>query len=159
MVSHKMKGKMGMNNNKRNVFLRNTIKIIMIPIVLVVAFFLQSCVVSQIQRTQYLSDPSNYISISGAAKVIGYLDDKKRLVIELDTTNPKLDGNLFVLDGSNLIIVQNNGIDSLLQVGDEIELITAPKYFWDGYEYPIAALESNGIVFRDFATGFNNIQH
>ena len=79
--------------------------------------------------------------------------------IALDTTNPKLDGNLFVLDGSNLIIVQNNGIDSLLQVGDEIELITAPKYFWDGYEYPIDALESNGIVFLDFATGFNNIQH
>ena len=154
-----MKGKMGMNNNKRNVFLRNTIKIIMIPIVLVVAFFLQSCVVSQVQRTQYLSDPSNYISISGVMAKISYSDDKSQLFISLNDINHKLDGDCFVLDGSNLIIVQNNGIDSLLQVGDEIELITAPKYFWDGYVYPIAALESNGIVFLDFATGFNNIQH
>ena len=148
-----------MNCNKEKVFLRKAVMIIMVPIVLVVTFLLPSCVVSQVQRAQYLSDPSNYISITGVVKVIDYSDDKKTLYILFDTTKPKLDSTLFVLDGSNLLIAQNNGIDSLLQVGDEIELITAPKYFWDGYEYPIAALESNGIVFLDFATGFNNIQH
>ena len=148
-----------MNCNKEKVFLRKAVMIIMVPIVLSVAFLLQSCVVSQVQRAQYLADQSNYSTINGIVAKISYSDDKSQLFISLDGINLKLDGNCFVLDGNNLNIVQNNGIDSMLHVGDEIELITAPKYFWDGYEYPIAALESNGIVFLDFATGFNNLQH
>ena len=70
-----------MTCNKANAFLRKAEMLILVPVVLVVTFLLPSCVVSQVQRAQYLSDPSNYISITGVVKVIDYSDDKKTLYI------------------------------------------------------------------------------
>ena len=73
-----------MNCNKEKVFLRKAVMIIMVPIVLSVAFLLQSCVVSQVQRAQYLADQSNYSTINGIVAKISYSDDKSQLFISLD---------------------------------------------------------------------------
>lgn len=154
MVFSKVEHEKKMNSEKKPFCLI----VIILFIIILATVIMHSCGVSQRQRTKYLSMKSNFVTICGVVTKISYSDDKKQLFISLDHFKPKLDGNCFVLEGSNLIIAQNNGIDLLLNVGDEIELITAPQYFWDGYCFPIAELKNQGVVFLDFLTGFNNIQ-
>ena len=43
-----------------------------------------------------------------------------------------------------LRIAQDNGIDTKIKIGDQVEFITAPRYFYDGYIMPIVAISVNG---------------
>ena len=54
------------------------------------------------------------------------------------------------------MIAQDNGIDQKLQMGKQIEFISTPKYFGDGYVMPIVEIVVDGEVLLSFEQGQQN---
>ena len=68
-----------------------------------------------------------------------------------------LDDKFFKIVGRSLEIVKANKIDDKLKIGKTITIITAPKYFGDGYVMPIVAISINGEDLLDFEEGYNSL--
>ena len=56
-----------------------------------------------------------------------------------------------------MVIVQNNGIEQKINVGDRVEFVSAPRYFGDGYVMPIVQISVDGEELLSFDTGFVNL--
>lgn len=98
----------------------------------------------------------NYIEVSGVVIYMKYSDDHTELCIAFSDMDRKLDDRSFEIVGENLRIVEKNGIDDKIKIGDRVTFITAPKYFGDGYVMPIVAISANGESLLDFDEGFKN---
>ena len=71
--------------------------------------------------------------------------------------NPRFDDDSFKIVGDNLLIAQNNGVDKKIRIGDRVDFITAPRYFGDGYVFPIVGLSINNDELLNFEDGFYNL--
>ena len=116
---------------------------------------LSSCWSSE--KIEYYSEKDNYISVTGTVTHIQYNEDFTVLHIGLDELSPALDDNAFKIVGENLKTVQDNHIDDKLKTGEQITIITAPKYFGDGYVLPIVSISINGENLLDFEEGYTNL--
>ena len=70
--------------------------------------------------------------------------------------NPQFDDSCFKITGGNYNLMQELGMDSLIQIGGHVEFVSAPEYFGDGYVMPIVAISVNGVVFLEFKERFPN---
>jgi len=128
------------------------ITIITITCILFVLF----CACNLSEKIEYYSQKENYISVTGIVSNINYNEDSTTLYIDLSELSPVLDDTCFKIVGENLEIVKANKIDDRLKTGERITLITAPKYFGDGYVMPIVAISISGENLLDFEKGYKN---
>ena len=108
------------------------------------------------KERQYYSEPDNYITATGTVTHIKYNEEKDALYLGLEQMSYKFSDNSFKIVGKNLIIAQENGLDQKLQEGKQIEFISAPRYFGDGYVMPIVGLTVDGEVLLTFEQGYSN---
>lgn len=135
---------------------KETLKLIMITsIVCIMVTFFCSC--SSTEKRKYYSQKENYISVEGTISSIEYNQDLTALYFEFSELSPVLDDTCFKIVGENLQIVQSNGIDNKLEIGEKINFITAPRYFGDGYVMPIVSISTNEEVLLGFEEGYDNL--
>ena len=125
-----------------------------IPFLFIFFLLYNSC--EMVQEVPYYSDKNNYIILNGIVDYIRYSDDGKTLYLRFSDLDPDFSDCPFKIVGKNLKIAQKNGIDEKMEIGDEVEFITAPRYFGDGYIVPIAGISVDGEVLLDFEQGYEN---
>lgn len=121
---------------------------------IVLSGLLTSCL--SIRYRIYYPVKDNYIEVSGVVIYMKYNKDHTELHIAFSDMDRKLDDRTFKIVGENLRIVEKNGIDDKIKIGDRVTFVTAPKYFGDGYVMPIVAISANGESLLDFDEGFKN---
>lgn len=117
-------------------------------------FLSTSCTSRKMQY--YYSQKSNYVDATGVVSHISYNEDKSALYLGFSDLSPQFDDNSFKIVGDNLQIVQQNGIDKKIEIGDHIRFITAARYFGDGYMMPIVGITVDGEELLSFDDGFVN---
>lgn len=105
----------------------------------------------------YYSQESNYVNATGIVTHIAYDEDEPALYLGFSDLNPEFDDINFKIVGDNLSIVQENGIDEKIEIGDRIDFVSAPRYFGDGYVMPIVEISVNEEKLLDFDKGFENL--
>ncbi|MGM9668972.1 MAG: hypothetical protein ACI3VZ_04360 [Faecousia sp.] len=104
----------------------------------------------------YYSRKDNYVNASGIVTHISYNEDRSALYLGFSDLNPQFCDNSFKIVGENLLIVQQNGIDEKIEIGDQVGFITAARYFGDGYVMPIVELSVKEEELLNFEDGFAN---
>ena len=129
-------------------------KYLLTGFLLCLLLFSSSC--TERKMKEYYAQESNYISAKGIVTHIAYNEDRSALYFGFSDLEPKFDDDSFKIVGDNLPIVQQNGIDEKISIGDEVTFITAPRYFGDGYVMPLVAISINGEELLGFDQGFVN---
>ncbi len=137
---------------KRNFDLKKAVLVLYLLCLLV---FSTSCAAEKMK--DYYSRKSNYVNATGVVTHISYNEDGSALYLGFSDLNPQFDDNSFKIVGDNLSIVQQNGIDGKLEIGDQVDFITAARYFGDGYVMPIVELTINGEELLSFEEGVSNL--
>ena len=109
-----------------------------------------------VREVKYYSQRDNYVNAVGTVTHIAYSEDNMELCLGFSELTPTFDDTDFEIVGENLRIAQDNGIDTKIKIGDQVEFITAPRYFYDGYIMPIVAISVNGECLLEFEEGFGN---
>lgn len=117
--------------------------------------FSTSCTAQKMK--DYYSQKSNYMNATGIVTHISYNEDRSALYLGFSELNPQFDDNSFKIVGDNLPIVQQNGIDQKIKIGDQVDFVTATRYFGDGYVMPIVEISVNGEKLLNFEDGFANL--
>ena len=109
---------------------------------------------------EYYSDKANYIRVEGTVSHFRYTSHSKtKLYLAFDdVTDSRLEHKDFVMEGNNLTIAQEQGLDEKVTIGSRVSFVTAPKCFYDGCVLPIAALSIDGEDLLLFDEGFENLQ-
>ena len=115
------------------------------------------CSCNASKKIAYYSQIGGYISVSGTVSNVKYNEDTTALYIDLSELSPVLDDTCFKIIGENLNVVRANSIDNKLKIGEQITIITAPKYFGDGYVMPIVAISIGDEKFLEFEEGYKNL--
>mgnify|MGYP001861264370 CR=1 FL=1 len=117
--------------------------------------FSTSCTAGKMKG--YYAQKSNYVNATGNVTHISYNEDRSALYLGFSDLNPQFDDNSFKIVGDNLPIVQQNGIDEKIEIGDQVEFISAARYFGDGYVMPIVEISINEEELLSFEEGFPNL--
>lgn len=110
-----------------------------------------------IKLQEYYSQKENYVNATGTVSYFSYNDDCTSLYLDFSELTPAFDDTCFKIVGNNLLIVKSNGIDEKIQLGDQVDFVTAPKYFGDGYVMPIVAITVDGENLLGFDEGLVNL--
>lgn len=113
----------------------------------IVIFFLGA---SHFWMLPYYKDTSNYETHTITIIDISYYEDF--ILIQCD-----LGYEYFSISGRNNKYVVNQNIESNINNGDQINVVTALAYFGDGYTYPIVGIEKNGVIYLDSEQGVENL--
>lgn len=127
-------------------------KRLMLLLVLCITVFLSSCTLDE--KVAYYSESGNYITATGTVTHIKYDENKDILYLGFEELTPGFSDNAFKIVGKNLLTAQENGIDEKLKIGKQIEFISAPRYFGDGYVMPIVEITVDGEVLLAFEQGY-----
>lgn len=85
-----------------------------------------------------------------------YIDEERLTVgLVLDHNNMNFD-KYFIIQAKNYEILEDKGFLELLDKGLEIEIVSAPGYFGDGWNYPIVEIKIDNVTYLDFTVGFEN---
>ena len=122
---------------------------------LAVSFLMVSC--SSRKEYMYYADRENYICITGTVCHVLLSENETELFIAFDNMSCQLSDNCFKLAGENLRTVQKNLDGKDLALGDQLEFITAPRYFGDGYVMPIVSLVYGETELLAFEEGVDNL--
>ena len=137
-------------------------KILVILLAAIIPLALCSCAIfaiKELNEYSYYSDVSNYESIRATVDEIHYKDDESRIIINVsDIEAPSTYDSSFRIKGANYNVVIENGIMDKLAEGDEIEIVSAPAYFGDGYIYPIVSLTVGDEELLSFDVGVENLK-
>lgn len=117
--------------------------------------FSTSCTARKMK--DYYSQKSNYVNATGIVTHISYNEDRLALYLGFSDLNPQFDDNSFKIVGDNLPIVQQHGIDEKIEIGDQVDFITASRYFGDGYVMPIVEISINEEELLSFEEGVPNL--
>ena len=109
------------------------------------------------KMADYYSERNNYVEAVGTVTDISYNAEAGALYLSFSDLEPAFDDICFKIVGENLVIVQNNGIEQKINVGDRVEFVSAPRYFGDGYVMPIVQISVDGEELLSFDTGFVNL--
>jgi len=128
-------------------------------VALVIIFICMSASLSACQASQmreYYATESNYVTAFGTVAFFSMNEAEKALYIDFLTTTPTFDDTCFKIVGNNYDLVLERGIGDFLQNGSQIEFITAPRYFGDGYVMPIVSMSADGETILAFDEGYEN---
>jgi len=132
-----------------------------IALLLITALCMTSCAIFEAswdtKAEKYYSDQANFVERCAVVTHIQQSDDGK---IYMEVEQPDGFSDVcFKLDGASSKIAKDNGFITEVQVGDEITFISAPRYFGDGYVYPIVSLSKEGKVYLSFDVGYENLMN
>lgn len=130
-------------------------RIAIVIFLLCLLVFSTSCTAQKMK--DYYSQESNYINATGIVTHISYNEDRSALYLGFSELNPQFDDNSFKIVGDNLPIVQQNGIDQKIKIGDQVDFVTATRYFGDGYIMPIVEISVKEEKLLNFEDGFPNL--
>lgn len=125
-------------------------------IVIALLHLLILCACDSEKKEQYYSEKNNYVNATGIVTHIKYNESEDMLYLGFSDLKPTFDDDTFKIVGDNLSIVQANGIDEKIAIGTEMEFVTAPKYYGDGYVMPIVAITVDGEQLLEFEEGYVN---
>lgn len=118
---------------------------------------------------KYYAQVENYIAVEGTIDhlIIDYLlddDGCEGVYIGFSDVEGQsgsvdyLEGYSFVIEGENLRIVKEKGIDQKIKMGDRIKFVTAPRCFGDGYFLPIVSITTaDGETLLESEEGIPNL--
>lgn len=130
-------------------------KAVLLLYLLCLLVFSTSCTAGKMK--DYYAQKSNYVNATGIVTHISYNEDRSALYLGFSDLNPQFDDNSFKIVGDNLPIVQQNGIDEKIEIGDQVDFITAARYFGDGYVMPIVEISVNEEELLSFEDGVPNL--
>lgn len=126
------------------------------------AIFLLSCLLSSCylaaKEKEYYAHKENYVTAVGTITFINYNEEKTALYLGFSDLTPRFSDDSFKIVGDNFLTVQGNGIDKKVQIGKQVEFVSATRYFGDGYVMPIVAISVDGEVLLSFDEGYDNFQ-
>lgn len=128
--------------------------IIIVLLALVLTFGLCSC--KSMAMNEYYANRDNYVSASGTVDFLNYNEDSTTLYIGFSEVSPVFADTCFKITGDNLKIARKNGIDEKLTTGTSVTFVSAPKYYGDGYVFPMIAISIRNDCVLDADVGFNN---
>ena len=98
---------------------------------------------------KYYSDDSNYEEVTGIVKE--KLDSEEmKVMVTTEWHHYRSDTESRYI---RFTLLSHSALSEYINVGDEITLISAPKYFYDGQTLPIIALKKDGEVLLSFEEG------
>ena len=110
---------------------------------------------------QYYSEISNYEELEGIILNFEEIKGEDDLFIEIEFENEKIHDHYLYhplrVMSKNKEVLKKNGFFENVSIGDKIKIVTASRYFYDGYRIPIVAIECDNIVYLDFQTGRENL--
>ncbi len=126
-------------------------------ILLILLFSIASCQGgNKIVQQEYYQTKENYIECRGQITFINYDDRCVYLGIEILNNDGLFSDDCFKIQGQNFLVVKDNGFIDEIDIGDEVVFISAPRYFGDGYVYPIVSIKKESKIYLDFDIGYNN---
>ena len=127
---------------------------IIIACIFIAVYLFSSC--NKKIKIDYYSKEENYIIARGTLVHMKYSDDSSVLYLGFSDLEPAFADTAFKIVGNNLNIAKKNGINEKLEMGKTIEFITAPRYWGDGFVYPIVAITVDGKTLLEFEEGLPN---
>ena len=134
---------------------RGTVALSAVLLLFMIALILISC--GQKKKLAYYADTDNYITVTSTVSYAKLSEDASSLYLAFDDMSLQLSDNCFKVVGNNLKSLQKELGDNTLKVGDQIEFVTAPKYFGDGYVMPIVAMKRDGVELLSFDDGVREL--
>ncbi len=112
-----------------------------------------------IGRGDYYADPNNYRELDCKIVEVDTDYDGKSIYLSLEHNSDEFeDGENFVINGENLRVARENGVNDILKKDNVITVKAAPGEFsGPGSGYSIAGLSCGGKDYLPFEVGLNNI--
>lgn len=131
-----------------------------LAIIPLLSILLSSCYLAYLTpwEKEYYAHRENYVTATGTITFIKYNEEQSALYFSFSDLTPGFPDHMFKIVGENLLTAQENGIDEKIYVGKQVEFVSAPKYFGDGYIMPIIAITVDDEVLLPFNEGFENFQ-
>ena len=110
----------------------------------------------------YYSDKNNFVEVTALCESLYLHESGPRYYINVkNMTYEKTDScefsdYSFVVNRLNSVILKEADIEKKITPGTTFKFVSAPRYFGDGYDCPIVAIEVDGEVLLDFETGYKN---
>ena len=134
---------------KTKIILAIVFCIVFLLIIGLIAFsvFTLSCGLLENKMCEYYSDDNNYQQVRG---VVTETVNEHVIVVEILS-----DSEDFIKYGNKVQfeICSNESVGRQIMVGDNIEFISAPKYFYNGNKLPIVQIVLDDIEYLDFLDG------
>lgn len=116
------------------------------------------------REREYYSDKNNFVTVEAECVEIctnewspgQYFINVKDMVYQ-ETESCKFVSRSFVVNEENSKILSDAIVERRLVSGTTIVFKSAPRYFGDGYIYPMVSLEIDGEVILDFDVGYRNL--
>lgn len=115
---------------------------------------LSSCTNAKID---YYSLKANYVDAVGTVESISYNEDYASIYFNFTDIAPSFDNTCFKIVGQNVKIVLEKDIYAKIQIGDQVQFVTAPRHFGDGYIMPIVSISVEGEELLTFEDGYRNL--
>ena len=109
------------------------------------------------KQREYYHVQDNYVSVTGTVCHMQYNDEETALHLAFEDMSVEFSDNNFKLEGENLTLVRERGIDEKIAIGDTVTFVSAPRYVGDGYDMPIVAMETADTVLLAFDEGYENL--
>lgn len=125
--------------------------------IFLVTFLLSSCYLTA-KEQEYYAHKENYVTAVGTITFMNYNEEKTALYLGFSDLTPRFSDDCFKIVGENFHTVEKNGINEKIQIGKQVEFVSATRYFGDGYVMPIVAISVDGEVLLSFDEGFDIFQ-
>ena len=110
-----------------------------------------------VQEYKYYSNEENFMEITSEINHIVWSHSEQRVTIGLSDVPETFSDNCFDIDGDSFsIVVENNG-EEYLKLGTSVTIITAPRYFGDGYIMPIVAIKTGEQELLNYEDGYKGL--
>lgn len=120
-----------------------------------VCVILASC--KPAEKAEYYSDPDHYVTATGTITFLNCDEDNEIVYIGFSDLSPAFSDSCFKISGKNYERIHENGLLEVLDLGQQITFMSAPKYFGDGYVMPIVSITVEGNTYLDFEEGVANL--
>ena len=107
------------------------------------------------EEYNYYKNVNNYVYASGQLDNYRFYEDS--LYISINDLNYEFSRNKFRLEGENVNLLKQRGVERYMTPNVNIEIATAPRYFGNGYKMQIVALSIDGYTLLEFEEGYDNL--
>lgn len=106
------------------------------------------------KMVEYYSNTENYSALNGTVSSVKIIEDSREILIEIDILTPEHE---FPLNAATnlceFVIVNYAEEEKSISVGDEIEFVSAPMYFYNGHHLPVVSLRVGETEIMTFEEG------
>ena len=144
--------------NKR--FTTIMIILVVFPFVLIIGFttLIKGIdLIWEVKEYKYYSNEENFVEVTSEINHIVWNHSEQCVTIGLSIVPETFSDNCFDIEEENYKIVLENGGEEYLQLGTSVTIVTAPRYFGDGYIMPIVAIKVGEYELLNYEDGYNGL--